>query len=91
MPGELARLRQAEIAFLYDPFVRLAATLDSIFELSVPFWQLRHHLIGAARGVAIEGGGLQDHASSELEFVHGLGRRGRWRDQGLHAASFRPT
>src|ERR1700674_1380908 len=64
---------RAERAFLYDAFVRLARTLDLILEFGVSFGQLLGHLIGAARGIPVEGGGLQEHGLPELEFVGALG------------------
>jgi hypothetical protein len=71
---------RAEIAFLDDPFVRLAWTLDSIFELPVSLGQLRRYLVSPARGITIEDGGLQHHASSEPKFMRGPMRQNRRRD-----------
>jgi hypothetical protein len=73
-------LCRAEITFLYDPFMRLASTLDSIFKLPVSLGQLRHYLVRPARGIAIEDGGLQHYASSEPKFMLGLMRRNRRRN-----------
>lgn len=66
-------LFRAEIAFLYDPFVRLAQTFDLIFELALSLGQLPGHHVCAGRGIAIEYGRLQIHGLTELEFVRALG------------------
>ena len=87
-PGRVP-LGRAEIAFPYDPFVRLAATLDPVFELPVSLGQLRYDLIRPASGITSEGGGLQNDAAAELEFMHRFTRRNR-RGWGMHAISFRP-
>ena len=84
-------LFRAELALLHDPFVGLACTFDSIFELAVSLGQLLGYLKCAARGISIEDGRLQKYASTELEFVHGRVRRGRWLAQGTHATIFRPS
>ena len=82
---------RAEIAFLYDPFMGFASTLDSIFELAISLGQLLYDLISPARGITIEDGGLQKYASTELELMRGLVRRG-WRlERSTHAITFRPT
>jgi hypothetical protein len=60
---------RVQIAFFCDPFVRLAATLDSIFELAVFLGQLRYYLIRPARSVTIEERGLPKYTSSDPESV----------------------
>jgi hypothetical protein len=80
-----------EIAFLYDPFVGLAATLDSIFEFAVFLGQLRYYLICPARGVTIEGRWLQKYTSSDPESVGDFVRRGQRLSSGTHTIAFRPT
>jgi hypothetical protein len=82
---------RAEIAFLYDPFVRLAWTLDSIFELPISLGQLRHDLVCPARRVAIEDRGLQYYASSEPEFMRGVMRQTWSRVKGGHAITFQKS
>jgi hypothetical protein len=62
---------QAELAFPYHSFVRLAWTLDSIFELAVSLGQLLGHLICAARGIAIERGTLKESRSTNLKSLTG--------------------
>jgi hypothetical protein len=82
---------RAKIAFFYDPFVRLAATLDSIFEFAVFLGQLRYYLVGPARSVPIEERGLQKYTSSDPESVRDFVRRGRRLSWGSHTIAFRPT
>jgi hypothetical protein len=82
---------RVKIALFYDSFVRLAATLDSIFELAVFLGQLRHDLICPARGVPIEDRGLQKYTSSDPESVRDFVRRGRRLSWGSHTIAFRPT
>jgi hypothetical protein len=66
---------QAELAFPYDSFVRLAWTLDAIFELAVSLGQLLGHLICAARGITIEDSRLQKYGLTELKCARShLGR-----------------
>ena len=78
---------RAEIAFFYDPFVRFASTLDAIFQLAVSLGELRYHFICPARGVTIEGSGMQKYASSELESVRGHLCRKRRLNHGAHATT----
>ena len=73
-------LFRGEIALFHDPFVRLGSTFDFIFELAISLGQLRYYLIRPARGITIEDGGLQNYATSDLESMLGLMRRGQRRD-----------
>jgi hypothetical protein len=81
---------RVKIAFFCDPFVRLAATLDSIFELAVFLGQLRYYLIRRARGVTIEERGLQKYTSSDPESVRDFVRRGRRLSRGTHTNHLSP-